>query len=61
MREDKDLRVSILVKERVKWRLLRSIACEPEKIFLNLAHLVTQGYRGALPNTRLPTRSKCGK
>ena len=32
-------------------RLLRSIACGPEKIFFYLAHLATQGYRSALPNT----------
>jgi EmrB/QacA subfamily drug resistance transporter len=34
-------------------RLLRSIACGPEKIFFYLAHLATQGYRSALPNTLL--------
>ena len=34
-------------------RLLRSIACGPEKIFFYLAHLSTQGYRSALPNTLL--------
>src|SRR5438046_950159 len=32
-------------------RLLRSIACGPEKIFFYLAHLARQGYRSALPNT----------
>src|SRR5260370_14342923 len=39
-----------LISER---RILRSIACGPEKIFFYLAHLARQGYRSALPNTLL--------
>ena len=32
-------------------RLLRSIACEPQKNFFYLAHLATHSFRSALPKT----------